>query len=102
MAAATTRTRTHAEAEAEAGRLRLALGLTLGAAAVLLLVRARRRFATVQDVPASYFERRRYLHGHVVEVGDGDGFRLVHTPLLAWFGGPPAAHRTCGTKRGPT
>ena len=77
----------------------IALGAAAGLVAIAALYRARRRYATVDHVPAAYYETKRYLTGIVVSVGDGDNFRLAHTPWLAFFRRPteeqgPSAHRT--------
>ncbi|KAK9452118.1 uncharacterized protein V1518DRAFT_410407 [Limtongia smithiae] len=39
-----------------------------------------RRFRTAVDIPTSYYTRGRVLRGRCVYVGDGDNFRLYHTP----------------------
>ncbi|ODQ66333.1 putative endonuclease LCL3 [Nadsonia fulvescens var. elongata DSM 6958] len=43
------------------------------------------RIVTSRDLPASFL-RRKSLLGHVVKVGDGDNFRLFHTPGGYWAG----------------
>ncbi|KAL4802678.1 hypothetical protein BDV18DRAFT_146309 [Aspergillus unguis] len=45
-----------------------------------------RRFPDAQSIPAEYF-RRRSVFGKVTSVGDGDNFRIYHTPggrLAGW------------------
>ena len=45
-----------------------------------------RRISSVPLIPSHYY-RRRTLHGTVTSVGDGDNFRLYHTPggrMLGW------------------
>ena len=63
-------------------------------AAALLLRHARRVFQTIDHIPPAFFERHRRITGVVVAVGDGDNFRMVHTPVLAFFKRPSAAQRT--------
>lgn len=65
--------------------VRFALGTAVGAAALLGLYWASRRFHSAHHIPAAYFERQRFLTGRVVAVNDGDGFRMIHTPLLGFF-----------------
>jgi len=65
--------------------VRFALGTAVGATALLGLYWASRRFHSAHHIPAAYFERQRFLTGRVVAVNDGDGFRMVHTPLLGFF-----------------
>jgi hypothetical protein len=45
-----------------------------------------RRFPDAQSIDAAYF-RRRSIYGKVTSVGDGDNFRIFHTPggrLAGW------------------
>ncbi|KAK9453493.1 hypothetical protein V1511DRAFT_447247, partial [Dipodascopsis uninucleata] len=47
-----------------------------------------KRFKTARDIPVSAFVKHRSLYGKVVYVGDGDNFRLFHTPgglLAGWL-----------------
>lgn len=46
-----------------------------------------RRMPGASSVPATYFTKEKTLFGVVTSVGDGDGFRLFHTPggrLAGW------------------
>ena len=46
-----------------------------------------RRMPGASSVPVTYFTKQRTLFGIVTSVGDGDGFRLFHTPggrLAGW------------------
>jgi micrococcal nuclease len=54
-----------------------AMGFVLGRAPPLF-----RKFATVQDIPKSYFNGDRWLRGRVVSVTDGDTVRVLHVPTL--------------------
>jgi len=82
--------------------VRLALGTAVGATALLGLYWASRRFHTAHHIPAAYFERQRFLTGRVVAVNDGDGFRMVHTPLLGFFRSTAPDKRTYPARRRPT
>jgi micrococcal nuclease len=58
----------------------LALGFALGRLPPLF-----RRYATVQDIPAQYFNNggnRRWWRGRVVSVTDGDTVRFLHVPTI--------------------
>lgn len=46
-----------------------------------------RRMPGANSVPVTYFAKKKTLFGIVTSVGDGDGFRLFHTPggrLAGW------------------
>lgn len=60
--------------------------LTTSILAALRVRRLLRRFPDAASIPPSYF-RRKSLLGKVTSVGDGDNFRIYHTPggrLAGW------------------
>lgn len=68
-------------------QLALAFGAGLGLGLALPRLRAPfRRFATVDDVPASFFHQERRLRAVSAGVSDGDTFRARHLPLLRGAG----------------
>lgn len=67
----------------------LALAFAAGLGLGLLLPRLRapfRRFATVDDLPLSYFHQERKIRAVVANVSDGDTFRARHLPLFRGAG----------------
>lgn len=69
--------------------LRTIIPTTILTTSILLAFRINRRLRRIPDavsIPSSYF-RRKSVFGQVTSVGDGDNFRLFHTPggrLAGW------------------
>jgi len=49
---------------------------------LLLLQKGTKRFPTTASIPSHLLGSQRTLKGKVLKVGDADGFRFFHTPLL--------------------
>ncbi|KAG8623929.1 hypothetical protein KVT40_008905 [Elsinoe batatas] len=62
-----------------------ALLTTLSLTGITLYKSRLRRIPTTTHIPPSFL-RRRSLYGYVPSVGDGDNFRLFHTPGGRWAG----------------
>ncbi|KIL59245.1 hypothetical protein M378DRAFT_169508 [Amanita muscaria Koide BX008] len=74
----------------------LTITFAVGAVSGILLhkfwIRHGRRIRNGDHVTGDMLEKKRWIKGRVTSVGDGDGFRLYHTPLLR-IGAVPKAKK---------
>jgi endonuclease YncB( thermonuclease family) len=69
-----------------------------------ILITSKKQFATVDDVPASYFRDHRTIYGYVERVIDGDTIRIRHCPGYVpwWYGGKPPKSLQPSSNMAPT